>query len=570
MKFRFESNILKSVLLLGGLGRVSSVLYGDEQYGNVSGGNFWAFHSDGISIVNPETCKVEHTIREDAGGNALPDSWRDGVYMEPKDSQNGYVLINSGVTNYDEHENLEGGKGEVIVVSTRENAVKYRVGVGGRPVHSYAVYTRDEFWTHSDGDGHFYVIDLDDMTKHTGKPIVAKVNEANHGKLLWDENDHLSKHGFATSTGERTLFYMDMSTHELIGSYNYTEDITLQHSRYCRGTHAIAYSSMNKHLYLECSGGGGVLEMNVENPEKPEFVHQHEDATGSLYETPDGEAVVASDKTNNKLHIFKPNGTGNKSSIQYQVDVPGHPSSPTFYPMKDTFIVCMPLTENTNKNNRRENGEIACDYYGCSGASTPEDVASGVCLYDESGKNLQEATLSEISKVQNEEEPFKAACHHCKDESNYDDAGKCQCTPYCGSCADKDYDPSNSGLQCLNLGDVFSGKVTKATLVKGAGAVKQGDPYASSAQCGFGRTYRTHKRGGKYDASIAHYPVNSLQIVNMETQTVKCQVELMGTPGRVVYVPPQLGADDSSAGSVLSIYAIAGILIGSLALILAA
>jgi hypothetical protein len=575
MKFRFESNIFKSILLLGGLGRVSSVLYGDEQYGHVAEGRFWAFHSKGISIVNPESCKVEKTIREDADGGPLPESWRDGVYMEPKNSQNeageghGHILINSGVSTYDE---LGGGFGEVIVVSTSpsesDNPVKARVVVGPRPVHSYGVWTRDQFWTHSDGDGQFYVIELNDITQHTGKPIQAKVKVANHGKLLWDENVHLSKHGFATSTGERTVFYMDMDTHDLLGTYNYTKDITINYPRYCRGTHAIAYSSLNKHIYLECSGGGGILEMNVENPEKPEFVHQHKDATGSLYEIPDGTAVVASDKTNNKMHIFKPDGTGNKSSIQYQIKVPGHPSTPTFYPFMDSYIACMPLTENTNLNNRNEQGEIACDYYGCSGASTPEDVASGVCLYDETEGTLQEATLSEISKVQNEEEPFKGACNRCKKDINYDAQGKCICTPFCGSCADENYDASNSGVQCVNLADVFSREVSEATLIKGAGAVKQGDRYESSPACGFGRTYRTHKRGGKYDASVANYPVDSLQIVNMETQTFKCQVELMGTPGRVVYVPPQ--SDESSKGSVLSVGAIAGVIVGSVALILAA
>lgn len=47
--------------------------------------------------------------------------------------------------------------------------------------------------------------------------------------------------------------------------------------------------------------------------------------------------------------------------------------------------------------------------------------------------------------------------------------------------------------------------------------------------------------GGKYDASIADLPVSSLQIVNMETQELKCQVPLPGKPDRVVYVPPQPG-----------------------------
>jgi hypothetical protein len=135
---------------------VSAVLYGDEQFGNLPGGRFWAFHSAGVSIVNPESCRVEHTFSTDDQGSPLPDTWNDGVYMEtsssptdPTKTKKSYVVINSGVTKFDSHENLEGGSGEVIVFSADpkdydSNPVKSKVVVGGQPVHSYAVYTRDE------------------------------------------------------------------------------------------------------------------------------------------------------------------------------------------------------------------------------------------------------------------------------------------------------------------------------------------------------------------------------------------------------------------------------------------
>lgn len=126
---------------------VSSVLYGDEQFGDIAGGRFWAFHSEGVSVVNPESCSVERTFTTDDEGNVLPSSWFDGIYMESQDG-GAYVLINSGVTRFDGHENLEGGAGEVLVFSTLtadyDNPVKSKVTIGGRPVHSYGVYTRDE------------------------------------------------------------------------------------------------------------------------------------------------------------------------------------------------------------------------------------------------------------------------------------------------------------------------------------------------------------------------------------------------------------------------------------------
>jgi hypothetical protein len=83
-------------------------------------------------------------------GKILPDSWSDGVYMEDEDGDH-YVIINSGVTLYDGHESLEGGAGEVLVFSTNpknyDNPVQSKVTVGGRSVHSYAVYPLGEVRT---------------------------------------------------------------------------------------------------------------------------------------------------------------------------------------------------------------------------------------------------------------------------------------------------------------------------------------------------------------------------------------------------------------------------------------
>lgn len=141
---RFVCSLVAVVALLAN--PVSAVLYGDEQFGNIPGGRFWAFHSAGVSIVNPETCSLERTFSTDNEGSFLPNSWFDGVYMETPTKN--YVVINSGVTKFDGHENLEGGVGEVLVFSVDpadyEQPLKSKVIVGGRPVHSYAVYTRDE------------------------------------------------------------------------------------------------------------------------------------------------------------------------------------------------------------------------------------------------------------------------------------------------------------------------------------------------------------------------------------------------------------------------------------------
>ena len=171
---------------------------------------------------------------------------------------------------------------------------------------------------HSDDDGHFYIIDLDDVTKHSGKKVKAHVFDENHGKLLWDEADHLAQHGYATSTGEQVIFILDMKERKLISTFNYT-DYVLPNT--CGGTHAIAYSNVNKHLYVECSGGGGSLEISVMDPINPTFVKQWTDASGAFYEVPDGSYIVATNKGGNKLHVFKPQENSDESSLEFDVDV---------------------------------------------------------------------------------------------------------------------------------------------------------------------------------------------------------------------------------------------------------
>lgn len=366
-----------------------AVLYGDEQYGDIIGGRFWAFNSRGVSIVNPETCKVEKTISSDSEGN-LPNSWYDGVYMEhclprsnlaerrhllhsPSEVDNGdckqYVIINSAVTVSDTH-GEDAGSGEVIIFDVEKQEVASRVLVGPRPVHSYGVYTRDQYWTHSDGDGFFYIIDLEDIEKHSGKPIKVKVDAANHGKLLWDESESLQNTGYATSTGEPHLFIVDMETEEQIGTFNFTGQTG------CFGSHSIAYAKTNKHLYIECTGFGGLLEIDVSSPRSPTLVKQHMGLTGSLYESPDEAFVVVTDKGGNKLTLMKPSGSGIESSVAYSINIDRHPTSPIFFPLEEAdagtvdYNMCLSLTVNTNINHYDDSGNLACDYYSCSQAQT--------------------------------------------------------------------------------------------------------------------------------------------------------------------------------------------------------
>jgi hypothetical protein len=158
--------------------------------------------------------------------------------------------------------------------------------------------------------------------------------------------------------------------------------------------------------------------------------------------------------------------------------------------------------------------------------------------------------LARVTEAVTDDNP---ACARCEDTANFDDAGECVCTPRCGSCdAEPEYDDSQSGYSCVDLGAAIAGTVTEGTLIPNTGGMAQGKPYGDSADCSFGRTYRTHKRGGVYDASVSSAPANATHIINMQTLTKKCEVALPGAPEKVTYAPltpTKVGAGNSASGS---------------------
>jgi len=232
------------------------------------------------------------------------------------------------------------------------------------------------------------------------------------------------------------------------------------------------------------------------------------------------------------------------------------------------------------------------------------DVDAGMCLYalDANGEqtnSLLSVGLNDIGAIAQGIHPTAQACQRCASELNYDDDdGKCVCTPNCGSCAPdtpEDHNADLSGAVCMDLSTMYPSRTANRTLRRElktivpsshpdstfvpAGSVKQGSPYSYSAQCGFGRTYRSHKKGGKYTALPSNFPTNSVSIINGEDSSLKCTVELDGAPNRVIYVPPTAASNSLTtasgstsaipSGGGLSAGAIAGIVIGSLVVVLA-
>ena len=370
--------------------------------------------------------------------------------------------------------------------------------------------------------------------------------------LLWDYDKKQSGIGYIASGHEPIVYIVDMNTYETLNVFNYsqpTKDVS------CRGQwwRNMAYSTKNQHLFVACHWDGPILELRVDayqyeltKDQAPTIflVAIHYNASGTLYEDVNSGIVVATDKEKNMLHVFYPGANGESSSVEWKIAVPGHPDTVSFYfpGNDDSYVLCMPLTENTNRNNIDKDDNVVCDHYSCGPPITEDDVKHGMCLYDtNTTKDLLRVPLEKMDMVKAEQAPY-FPCPRCKEVHSYWGGDICTCTPRCGSCATPDYDSTRSGVQCVKfqkqIGQAMIPSLMKK-MIWNAGAVEQSPSNFWGKQCSYGHTHRAHKRGEKYDASIAHYPANSLQIIDMSTQTFKCQVDLPGKPFRVVYVPPQ-------------------------------
>ena len=115
------------VLAAAALSPAKAVLYGDEIYADVPGGKFWAFYTEGIAVIDPETCTVETTIDVDHEGQPLPNAFNDGIYMQSKDDKEGYILIGSRV---DETNAMGDIVSHMYAVSTTQRKVISKAEVG--------------------------------------------------------------------------------------------------------------------------------------------------------------------------------------------------------------------------------------------------------------------------------------------------------------------------------------------------------------------------------------------------------------------------------------------------------
>jgi len=356
--------MITTVLLLMSLTR--AVRVGDEKFELESAGHFYVFANKAIHVINPLSRSIVKNIsRED-----LPTTWGDVVYAEDSNKKEFYIFAADRSNN------------RLIVIDTLKKDIVASVQIGQRPVHMYAISSRQEIWTHSDVEGHFDVVHLNSPSALKAK-VRTHTLVPSHGKLLFD--DELGSTAFSTNTLEPGIHQLDLSqttSNSAPAFFNFSK-MSLQKgwNFTCSGTHGIAYSRINRHLYVECSGRG-LWEFSTETKE---LIHVFPEVKGQVYTPPSNDWVVAVNSGASKVHILLPRASNSASSLSFEVSVPGSPSKPAFFRVPGRFIPVV-----------GDQQELS-DYLGFFALTTPNSSLAGVAVID--FESVIRGTLSRASTI---------------------------------------------------------------------------------------------------------------------------------------------------------------------------
>ncbi len=235
----------------------------------------YAFAPGKITVIEPKTARVIKEITEGLKGS----TWTDAVPA----ADNRLVFANDTSNN------------RVYVIDTEQQDIVKAIEVGDRPVHMFNPLQGDEIWTHSDGEGAFYVLNV--RTLETTARVVAASTNAGHGKLHYHKS--LGKKAYATNTNDPAVFVIDLDKKEV------TKTIEIGEGK--AGTHGKAYSPHSGHAYFECTGFGKTAVVDATT----DTVVKYLDVQGQLFESPDEKLVVVMDKNNDQVHVIDATGGSN-------------------------------------------------------------------------------------------------------------------------------------------------------------------------------------------------------------------------------------------------------------------
>lgn len=330
----------------------TATISGDEQFRAISQGTLFVFCNgdtgsampgnacDGQSFVNSSVDVIDtsngrvifqikmgcHPNDNSGAGEMYTTGfggWADVVYMEKTGcpTSQGQLVIANDLGGY------------IHVFDAAQRTLIASVPAGMRPVHSYAVYPLSEYWAHPDGDGEFDVIDIDGsltVLEHDG--IQAHVDAPGHGKLLWDPE--LLPLGYASNVADSYVLEINMSSSP--PAVTRTLQMTFNNMT-CSGTHGLAYSSVNHHVYATCSAPGGSYGLAEIDPKTWSVVNFIQGFNGGqVYESKDGRYIIDIDKSGNKIHMAMPQLSGVTSTRAFpSIDCPGNPDRPAFFQYQD-------------------------------------------------------------------------------------------------------------------------------------------------------------------------------------------------------------------------------------------
>lgn len=252
--------------------------------------------------------------------------WSDAVYMQKRScgASNAQIILANDM----------GGYVHVIDTSLQQLVSSIVIGPLTRPVHSYAIPPLSQFWSHADGSGTFEVINIEEnLSGLAHAQVTAHVDDPGHGKLLWDPD--LLPLAYASNTAEGFVYEINLSatppaiTQTLNTTWN---------GMTCSGTHGMAYSSVNHHVYATCSGPAGTFGLAEIDPTAWTVVQIITGFNGGqAYESADGEYVVDIDKGNSLIHVVSPGANGVASTRAFpSVPCSGNPDKVAFFQYSDS------------------------------------------------------------------------------------------------------------------------------------------------------------------------------------------------------------------------------------------
>jgi YVTN family beta-propeller protein len=230
---------------------------------------FYAFSNGKIIVIDPETGTAIHEITEglEGVGFADPIASPDGKYVFVNDRTNA----------------------QVIVIEAASMSIIKKIDVGPAPVHIYNPNHGGEIWTHSDGEGAFYVIDI--ATLEVTAVVNGALTGAGHGKLAYGYENK----GYATNVLDPGVHVIDLETKETTGFIE-----TCKGEDGTGGTHAKTYSEVSGHIYIECTTVGYTA---IIDPATDTVIGQIDAGKGQLFTLEDGKWVIIMDKQNGFVHV---------------------------------------------------------------------------------------------------------------------------------------------------------------------------------------------------------------------------------------------------------------------------